>query len=117
MTKLTDTIWIGDSKDAEHADLIRRTTMASVETPSGALEAQAEGFRTFRVRPIGAPLLANEIECPASEEAGHKTQCIRCLLCDGKHGPTDKRKNISIAEHGGVVAQQTARRQRLAVVD
>jgi hypothetical protein len=37
--------------------------------------------------------------CPASDEAGHKTQCAKCLLCNGARA-MDARKNITIVVHG-----------------
>lgn len=78
------------------------TLMASVDSPAQAQEAQARGFRTFRVRPIGAPILAGEIECPASERAGKRTTCDACGLCDGRRGWDDRRRNITIESHGAL---------------
>ena len=74
--------------------------MASCETVAQAATFQAKGYRTFRVRKATDPILPGEISCPASEESGKRTQCDRCLLCDGKKGPDDKRKNITIIAHG-----------------
>lgn len=85
---------------AGHA--MRRTVMASVESPAGAREAHARGWRTFRVRPLGAPLMVGEIECPASDRSGHRTTCAQCGLCDGARA-YDRRANISIEAHGGAV--------------
>jgi hypothetical protein len=69
--------------------------MASADNEREATEAQAMGYRTFRVGRGKA--LANEIVCPASEEAGKKTTCERCGLCQGA---SKKAKNILIAPHG-----------------
>ena len=38
-----------------------------------------------------------EILCPASEEAGKRTQCASCLLCGGA---SVKAKSIAIVAHG-----------------
>lgn len=75
-----------------------RYVMASCESAAGALQAQAKGWRTFRVRPADAELLATEITCPASEEAGKRLTCERCSACDG--GRAGKR-SVVIIGHGG----------------
>lgn len=73
--------------------------MASVDTVLEAREAQALGWRTFRVdtsRAIGAQ--AGEVLCPASAEAGKKLTCEKCLACGGADG---RRGSIYIPAHGG----------------
>lgn len=78
--------------------------MVSADNPQQAQEAHDKGLRTFRVIPINqwatmgkASLLANEILCPASKEAGSKVQCLDCGLCAGQ---TIKAKSIAIPAHG-----------------
>lgn len=75
--------------------------MASVDTRAEALEAQAEGWRTFRVRPAydKSPLLARERPCPASREMGFLLDCKRCGQCNGslEH---PRRPNRTILAHG-----------------
>ena len=78
---------------------MRPYLMASVDTEGEYLEAKASGWRTFRVRAHGERLQAREISCPASAESGHRTQCVRCGLCDGARD-NDVRKDISIVVHG-----------------
>ena len=74
--------------------------MASCDSYADAVEARAEGWRYFRVRAAGDfPLVLVESECPASEEQGHRTQCIDCCLCNGTR-VRDARKNITIRVHG-----------------
>lgn len=68
--------------------------MASVETVDGAFQAESAGWRYFRVRPVGAPLLPDEIQCPAS--AG-RIQCKDCGLCCGQ---ADIGPHVSIEVHG-----------------
>jgi hypothetical protein len=68
----------------------RLILMASVHSEGQQATAAAKGWRTFRTIRQGEPLLAGEILCPYP-----RVQCARCLLCDGKHGPADKRKNIA----------------------
>jgi hypothetical protein len=82
----------------ERADL-RHWLMASVDTPSEYSEAKAAGWRTFRVRTAGENLDSEEIACPASDEAGKRTTCDRCGLCDGSR-PDDQRRSIAIIAHG-----------------
>lgn len=75
--------------------------MASVHTEQEAQEAHALGFRTFRVmgrQGKGDAPMASEILCPASKEAGERTTCAKCGLCNGAR-PGDRRKSIAIHSH------------------
>jgi len=76
--------------------------MASCDTEEERLEAKALGFRTYRVRPAGAPLMKGEGHCPASDEmASEKNplmQCARCMLCDGNR--RSLKVDIAIEAHG-----------------
>lgn len=83
---------------------LRGLVMASVDTVQEAYAAHALGFRTFRVSKDGQTL-PGEIVCPASKEAGYRTTCDRCGLCDGKRGDTDRRRNIAILAHGGTAVR------------
>ena len=78
---------------------LKRLVMASCETSAQAEIAQRQGWRTFRVKAPDSPLMAGEITCPASAEAGQRTTCDQCLLCNGSTGPTDRRANIAINTH------------------
>ena len=60
--------------------------MASVDTPEERIEANAKGWRTFRVKAKTDPVLEGEVVCPASKEAGHKTTCFLCQACSGTRG-------------------------------
>ena len=82
--------------------------MASCDTPAEQAQASAEGWRTFRVRTSSQELGAREISCPASDEAGKRTTCSLCGLCNGATA-TDARKDIAIIVHGvGVKAFTSA---------
>lgn len=72
--------------------------MASADDVECQIEASKLGWRTFRVAPAKGELfrMRDEILCPASKEAGHKTQCERCGLCNGAQLRT---KNIVIVSH------------------
>lgn len=74
--------------------------MASVESVEDAMQARAQGWRYFRVRPIGSPILAGEIQCPAADKK-RTTQidCNRCGLCDGLMRGAH-RPSITIEDHG-----------------
>lgn len=76
----------------------QRLVMASADTESDAVDAAWNGWRYFRVMPKGdEPLFFAEVRCPASREAGAKTQCASCKLC---MGTTSKaRKSIAINIH------------------
>lgn len=78
---------------------LRFFCMASVSSAKDAQKAHALGWRTFRVRSQDEPLEPHEITCPASKEAGRRTTCQRCTLCDGKRTDADQRKNITILYH------------------
>jgi len=59
--------------------------MASVHQLTGPWSyehAKSLGWRTFRTKREGKPA-ANEILCPASEQAGKRLSCNECNLCDG----------------------------------
>lgn len=87
--------------------------MASVDSESEAREAQAMGWRTFRVRTASEALLSYEIACPASPEAGNKTQCIDCLACGGLSAKA--KVNIAIIAHGpGMAAFERAKARAIA---
>lgn len=79
--------------------LHKHYSMASVETEVDALEARSRGWRTFRVTTSpGDKSLSKEVICPASEEAGHKIQCIDCGACDGTS--SNRKSHIVIHAHG-----------------
>jgi hypothetical protein len=70
---------------ADHADGFQSLLMASVESAEDAAEAHARGWRTFRVNDDAEPM-ADEINCPASDEGGKRTDCQTCGLCNGADG-------------------------------
>jgi hypothetical protein len=74
--------------------------MASCDTQADYIDAKALGFRTFRVRLASDELNTREIVCPASKEAGVKTNCAACVACGGN---TAKAKvDVAIMAHGAV---------------
>lgn len=77
----------------------RNYFMASCDSAQDAQDAVATGWRYFRVRSKVQSILAGEINCPASDESGHKTTCARCGLCNGAR-QNDGRKNITLIVHG-----------------
>ena len=72
--------------------------MASADSSADHAEAHAMGWRTFRVKAIGAPSLQGEVTCPASKEAGQKTVCADCRACGGQSAKA--RASIVIEAHG-----------------
>lgn len=78
----------------------RKIVMASCDSPADFRRARRKGWRTFRVQVPGSPLLPGEISCPASEEAGKRTTCEQCKLCDGVRYRHDPRRSIAIVVHG-----------------
>ena len=77
--------------DAAVADRWRKLCMASVDNPIGFARAQAEGWRTFRVRTPGQPTFPNESPCPAATESAtcddagftNRVTCTECMRCGG----------------------------------
>ena len=86
--------WMYDA--AQH---LRNKCMASCHTPEEVERANKRGWRSFRTSSNIEDKLPSEILCPASKEAGQRTTCMRCKLCDGSKGERDKRKNIFIVMH------------------
>lgn len=87
--------------DKRHAQGLRSFTMASCDTREQAIEAQAMGWRTFRVRTgENDTLLPSEIICPASEEAGKRRSCETCKACDGNPTESTTRRSVTIIVHG-----------------
>lgn len=72
--------------------------MTSADSASAAKAAWKRGERTFRVVGSVQDLVPGaEILCPASEEAGKRTDCASCKLCAGA---SVKAKSIAIVAHG-----------------
>jgi len=94
--------WTGYTHQWTRRPDLQGYLMASVDTPSEAAQAAASGWRYFRVSPFGdSRKLQGEISCPASAEAGKRTVCADCKLCDGAR-PQDGRKNIVIQDHSSI---------------
>ena len=71
--------------------------MASADSVADANEAQALGWRTFRVKK-SHEAINNEVTCPASKEAGVKTSCVDCRACGGLEAKA--KASIVINDHG-----------------
>lgn len=70
--------------------------MASADNTNEQKEAMARGWRTFRVSGVNKSA-GGDILCPASIEAGKKTNCANCMLCSGAN---KQAKSIYIPVHG-----------------
>jgi len=81
--------------------------MASVDNPDELTAAKGSGWRTFRTRLETETLNAREIACPASKEAGYRTTCANCTLCDGNGLP---KSDVAIVVHGSGVKKYIAMR-------
>lgn len=86
----------------------RGLLMASCEGTQESRRAQLWGWRTFSTRRPGELPGPDEIVCPAADEAGNKTTCEKCGLCDGARAGGDLRKNIIIAVHGSAIKHKVA---------
>jgi hypothetical protein len=93
---------------------LRALCMASADSIADAREAQALGYRTFRVAPFGdAHRERGEARCPASAEAGYRTTCSGCPLArsvngaavPGCGGASVTGPNVVIQAHGASKAR------------
>jgi len=73
---------------------LKGLVQASCDGMGDYLEATANGWRTFLVKPAGTPDPAGMAHCAASVERGQKTTCAACHLCDGASA------NVVIDAHG-----------------
>ena len=83
--------------------------MASADSSADRAAARMLGFRVFRVRTEHEPVEEREVICPASAEAGAKTNCATCRACGGTSAKA--RADIVIMAHGngaGHVARRAA---------
>lgn len=109
--------WKNPALSPGHLAALRSMCMASADTAEEAAQAQALGWRTFRVAldPEREPIIkegANkEVLCPASAEAGKKLTCAECLACGGADG---RRSSIYIPAHGGFGVMANIKRRRVA---
>ena len=88
-------------------DAFKRLTMASADDASEGFTARAAGWRTFRLRTADERVEPKlEFICPASNEAGKKTDCASCKACMG----TDSKAKASpvIIVHGAGKAARFA---------
>jgi hypothetical protein len=90
--------WTGYTHQWRVADHMQRWCMASVDSEAEHIEAEAAGWRTFRVRTATEQLTQRERVCPASEEAGKLTTCAACQACSGRDGRGHS--SIAIIVHG-----------------
>lgn len=70
--------------------------MASVDSAAERVAAGILGFRSFRVRSASEDKMPGEVICPASEEAGKRTECASCRACGG-HSARAKADIVIIA--------------------
>jgi hypothetical protein len=98
--------------DGRAVDGLERWAMASTDTPAELERARALGYRSFRVRTASEPLSSREIACPASEEAGKKTNCDSCKACGGLNAKA--RVDVAIIAHG-VKSRAKAKRAAIAI--
>jgi hypothetical protein len=83
-------------KNPEHAQL-KYLTMASADSVADFEQAQALGWRTFRVKNANDHLLESEVVCPSTTVG---LSCADCGACKGLKGTRPLRSNIVIDVHG-----------------
>ena len=120
------TMWTGYTHQwrLPQSQPLKAFLMASVDSEAEAQQARSWGWRTFRVREKGGPIVAgHEITCPASDEAleakaqdlaarasagdkkaaqqleqGRLIQCVDCKACQGVAART--KRSVVIEKHG-----------------
>lgn len=93
-------------------DELKPISMASVDSLDEAMEAKAKGWRYFRIRQKDEAVLPTEVICPASAEAGKKSTCEKCRLCQG----TNKQaKDVVIIAHGSIATVANAQRTLISL--
>lgn len=96
--------------DKPIGEAYRPICMASCDTEAQTFRAVADGWRFFYVSPsVSGPDGATL--CPASEEAGKKTNCNRCGLCAGA---SRSARSVFIPLHGNL-AQKSIYHNRTAL--
>lgn len=93
----------------KHTPHLRVWAMASCDTPEEAAQAHAQGWRYFRTRLPEEPIAAGEFVCPASEEGGHRVQCIDCGACSGIDPTKPRQANPVIIAHKATKKYRTMR--------
>lgn len=109
-------IWDSLTSGAEYVTAYTHQTntmpesvMTSADNAEQAQAAWDRGERTFRViAGLDSLIKGKEVLCPASKEAGERTQCASCKLCGGA---SVKGKSVAIVAHG------TSKRTAAAIVD
>ena len=102
-----------------NAEALRPYLMASCDSPLQAMMARAAGWRYFRVRASDGPLMDGESVCPASAEAGKRTDCQTCHACDGAVPVARRASSPSrvILAHGPLAARWRAMQARLLAAE
>lgn len=90
-TGYTHQIW---TQTRTRANALASMLMISTETETQRVQAQTNGWRTFHVRPDGAPVPDGDCDCPYYS---HGVSCSDCLLCGGSR---QKARSISVPGHG-----------------
>jgi hypothetical protein len=86
--------------------------MASADTARDHEDAIAVGWRPFRVRSEAEPMLPGEVRCPASKEAGYRTNCASCRACGGTEAKA--KASITIIAHGPTASRFAAAQAAIA---
>ena len=80
--------------------ILKRYLMASVTNRKDAMEAQRQGWRTFRIRRECEDVEYTEVDCPAKvEDPRDRITCYQCGLCSGNIGPLNV-SHVTTLWHG-----------------
>lgn len=104
--------WTGYTHQLGHKNFdkdILRFCMVSADTPKSALKRTREGYRTFRVKTPEAPLLENEVPCPA--DTG-----VSCADCQACSSALAGQMSIAIDVHGSRSKRYTEKFNRANLI-
>jgi transcription elongation factor Elf1 len=82
--------WTGYTHSPDIEPRLKRYVQASCETQAQAERLQADGWKTYRIKPENEPVRRGEILCPSDKGV----TCFTCLKCNGQEA------NIAINIHG-----------------
>ena len=99
--------WTGYTHQISHKNFqheLLKWVMVSADTPRQASALQGRGYRTFRVKAPGAPVLPGEITCPTEYNA--QANCAACGLCNGA---ARDGKSVVIDVHGSLSSRYVSK--------
>lgn len=90
--------WTGYTHQWRLGFALQDLVMASAESAADVRDAEALGYRCFRIVAPGEPRAPGHMVCPSSTERGYRLTCAECSACRGTAGR--RSSHVQIAAHG-----------------